>query len=388
MSHGCWKWHSHVLAAIYGPTHTTTFFDPWAILNQVCVEAFDHALAYKGPAVVMGDFNVDIDKIPRWSALQRAGWIDAAAFDATRRGTQPNPTSKNKVRRSFILMNSCLAQALEWCDTIEDFEFDSHPLLVADLNVETMIQPLSKWWLPATTDPYMFDNDMMKTCAEACIEAQGSKFEAALQHADGDEVMRQINIAFDRCLSFACVDSTGHSVVLPKKCSGRGRKGTKRLVPPSAPIVPHGRQGQYSPDICQPSRVIRFMIKQVRRLQSLESQVHAAVQNERRQATEACNLLWKAVLECNCFQPSFQEFVLHKFGVFVPTCCPGVEYIRYLTAITKNHVQGIVDETNKVLRFRRECKMIKDIKMVGQMLFVPCVMLQHHHFMPLHTTLK
>ena len=353
------------VAAMYGPTHTTTFFDPWAILCGICTEVFDHDLAYKGPAVIMGDFNVDIDKIPRWTAMQRAGWIDAAAFDANRRGVCPNPTSKNKVRRSFILLNSRLAQALEWCDTIEEFEFDSHPLLAADLNVEAITRPLSKWWLPASTDPYMFDPALMETSAERCIIEQGPKFENALHHADGDEAMRQINIAFDQCLASSCVDSIGNEVRLPKKCFGRGYKRVKRLVAPSAPIVPHGRQDQFNPDICQPSMCIRLMIKQVRRLQSLESQLTAVEKYGNPLAVAACATLWTAVLDSKGFSPSFQEFVLTKFGIFVPSCCPGVEYLRYLIAITKNHVQEIVNETNKVLRHKRECRMLRDIKNGG-----------------------
>ena len=48
------------VACPYGPTHKTTFFDPWALLSAVCKETFDHALAFKGPAIIMGDFDVEL----------------------------------------------------------------------------------------------------------------------------------------------------------------------------------------------------------------------------------------------------------------------------------------------------------------------------------------
>ena len=131
------------VASLYGPTHTNTFFDPWSLLSSICTEVFDHAMAFKGPAVVMGDFNVNIEQIPRWSALQRLGWVDAAAFDACRRKVDPKPTSKDRARKSFILINPLLVQALLWCDTVAEFEFDAHPLLAADLNTEVLMQPIT-----------------------------------------------------------------------------------------------------------------------------------------------------------------------------------------------------------------------------------------------------
>jgi len=209
------------VASVYGPTHTVTFFDPWTVLSRLCAEVFDHALAFKGPAVIMGDFNVEIQNLPRWPALQRAGWVDAAKFDANRRQTLPQPTCKEKTRKSFILINPMLVQSLLWCDIIEEFEFDAHPLLAADFDLEVMIKPFSRWWLPATTDNFLFDHDLLESNADACVAARGEKFHTALQRKDGEETLRQLNLAFEECLSNSCVDSVGHRVVLPQRCHSR-----------------------------------------------------------------------------------------------------------------------------------------------------------------------
>jgi len=179
------------VACLYGPTHNTTFFDPWALLSAVCKETFDHALAFKGPAIIMGDFNVELCEVPRWKALQRAGWIDAALFDADRRGTSPSHTSKDKARKSFILVNAQLVQALRWCKTVEDFEFDAHPLLAADFDLDVVIRPISKWWLPVSSDRYMFDTELLEEHAVHILEERRDKFVQALAHDDGDEAMRQ-----------------------------------------------------------------------------------------------------------------------------------------------------------------------------------------------------
>eukprot|EP00435_Cladocopium_sp_Y103_P007976 s1192_g2.t1 len=358
------------VASVYGPTHTNTFFDPWALLSSLCAEVFDHALAFKGPAVVMGDFNVEVEQIPRWNALKRRGWVDAAAFDATRRGTSPKPTSKDKARKSFILVNAQLVQSLLWCDTIEEHEFDAHPLLVADLNTDVAIQPITKWWLPASTDTFMFDDTSLNDCAATQILPIQERFHAALETNDGDEALRQFNMAFEACLQTACVDSVGEKAFLPKKCMGRCRKNVARRTRPSAPIIKQGRQGDFTPDICQTSMLIRDMTKQVRRLNSLEAQLHALHKKGPSQPSQPCNELWQAIIEARGFPPTFQQFVLSVFGVFVPLACPEVEYIHYLASLTKEHVQKVVAETNKNQRFARECRVLKDIQGGGSQAYM------------------
>eukprot|EP00435_Cladocopium_sp_Y103_P055583 s604_g18.t1 len=353
------------VASVYGPTHTTTFYDPWSILSKLCAEVFDHAMAFKGPAVVMGDFNVCIDDVPRWNALKRLGWVDAAAFDAVRRQCEPSPTSKDKARKSFILINPALVQSLLWCDTIEEHEFDSHPLLAADFDLDVVMRPITRWWLPVTTDTYMFDSDLLEEHAVLQVAKIQPKFQNAIQRKDGEEALRQFNLAFENCLQSACVDSTGRSVVLPRRCTGRGRKCLSKQVRPSAPVIKPARSGQFTPDVCQPSAIIRNMTKQVRRLQSLESQLAASLRHNDLNHHDQCDKVWNAALLAKGFFPSFQEFVLNSFGIFVPIGCPGVEYVHYLSQVLTTHLQTFVAEHNKAMRFARECKILKDIQQGG-----------------------
>eukprot|EP00435_Cladocopium_sp_Y103_P058519 s96_g20.t1 len=353
------------VASFYGPTHTTTFFDPWALLSAVCKETFDHALAFKGPAIIMGDFNVEISDVPRWNALKRAGWTDAAELDARRRGVEPSFTSKDKVRKSFILINAQLTQALQWCDTIEEFEFDAHPLLAADFDLEIMMRPVTKWWLPVSTDRFIFDPDLMEEQAARSLAERQSMFDRAISSGDSEDALRQVNLVFESCLKESCVDSAGLSVHLPKRCMGRGVKSVKRNVRPSAPMIKPARNGHFTPCLCQPSLRLRNQTKQVRRLQSLESQILACSRNGHAIPNEACQGLWRTACAAKGFHPSFTDFVLGTFGIFVPTECPGAEYVHYLVGVLKAHVQTETTETAKHLRFQRECKVLKDVQTGG-----------------------
>lgn len=97
---------------------------------------------------------------------------------------------------------------------MEDFEFDAHPLLAADFDLDVVIRPISKWWLPVSSDRYMFDTELLEEHAVHILEERRDKFVQALAHDDGDEAMRQFNLAFEACLQNSCVDSTGQSKTL------------------------------------------------------------------------------------------------------------------------------------------------------------------------------
>ena len=83
---------------------------------------------------------------------------------------------------------------------------------------------MPKWWLPATTDPFIFDSEIMNECALQQTEVLRDRFQRALDNADGEEALRQVNLAFENCLVDACVDSSGQKAFLPKKCLGRCSK--------------------------------------------------------------------------------------------------------------------------------------------------------------------
>lgn len=107
---------SHLyMANLYGPTHNVTYHDPWAILTQLCACAFERAHSFRGPAIVLGDFNVDVEQVPFWDAMVKRGWVDSAAFDAARRSTDPKPTSRGDARKTFIFVNATLACCIFTC---------------------------------------------------------------------------------------------------------------------------------------------------------------------------------------------------------------------------------------------------------------------------------
>ena len=65
--------------------------------------AFERAKAFRGPALVVGDFNMEVSKIAAWKDMQNHGWVDVAQLVAEAKGISPDPTCRHGTRRSFIL---------------------------------------------------------------------------------------------------------------------------------------------------------------------------------------------------------------------------------------------------------------------------------------------
>lgn len=52
--------------------------NPMALLHAVTQTAVRRTLAFKGPALIMGDMNVDLAELPHGEVLQVNGWHDLA----------------------------------------------------------------------------------------------------------------------------------------------------------------------------------------------------------------------------------------------------------------------------------------------------------------------
>lgn len=266
---------SMFVSSIYGPTHGVTFYDPWAVLGDICRHVFPRALAFRGPAAIVGDFNAELDQCPFWPALRQRGWVDAAQHDAARRGCQPKPTSKNNSRKTFILVNPVLLQALTWCDTREDYDFDTHPLLAAEFNIDSICRDRVVWSLPMTTDELFFNPQDMEEVCKATVEIREHKYLKALRENNLGEAMRQVNVAFEEVLAGSCDSETGAPAIFPSVCVGRGRVPLWKRIRASAILNKQPRADHFHAQVCQPSTYLRQTARQVRRLQSLTSQLQA-----------------------------------------------------------------------------------------------------------------
>ena len=62
--------------SIYGPPKNDTYANPTRLLETIVQCAYDRALPFKGPAVIMGDFNAHLEDTHRYHEMVARGWRD------------------------------------------------------------------------------------------------------------------------------------------------------------------------------------------------------------------------------------------------------------------------------------------------------------------------
>eukprot|EP00438_Fugacium_kawagutii_P013663 Skav213136 [mRNA] locus=scaffold107:376351:402111:+ [translate_table: standard] len=294
------------------------------------------------------------------------GWVDAAKFDAHRRGVEPQPTCRNATRRTFILINPCLLAALEHCDVTDTYDFDAHPLLLAKFGLSTVLLPKQVWMLPTSTEGFFFDEELLEEAAVKHQQAREPAFQKAKGNHETGEMLRQTTLVFEDCLRDACVTTDGHAQKLPQGCFGRCRKSISKKVPAATPVIKHAREGHFNPEVAQATVSIRRRTKQVRRLQSLSELL---ARHQVATIDERCHELWRCILRAPGYHHDFQHFAMHQLGLFVPSQCPNVEYVKYLTLTLRNWVQDEVKVFNKNVMAKRHESVLRDIKQGGGQAF-------------------
>ena len=134
------------IGTVYGPpTANMILSNGEEVFVEAALTGVDRATKFKGPAAITGDFNRDLDSVSFWPFLQQQGWHDAAILAWQRFGTEPENTCKDVSRRSFVLVNSELARALNACHVAHKHTFDSHPVLEAVFDIDTCLKPKLMW---------------------------------------------------------------------------------------------------------------------------------------------------------------------------------------------------------------------------------------------------
>ena len=317
------------VASIYGVATSSMTIDSLAITNHLFSYAAERAITFKGPAVITGDLNCFLPELGGWDKLRQNGWTDAAALDGLLHNREPQPTSKDAVRKSFILLNGVLSSTLQTCRTCEDHLFPVHPLLLAKCSLPNVISPKLQWVLPKSVDGCMFDTALLENAALEFTRQHHDDFQRALQKSN-EEAASWMAKAIEHSWKVSCVDSEGNLVKLTPGYFGRDRLQPLKYKPPSVPVVRKARDGDFDPGLGQPSVGIRRHTRQLRRLESLHSQLAAYNRKQTQEALRKCKQLWDAILNAPGFTKCFSHWTFVILAMFAPRNLPHLEYILEL----------------------------------------------------------
>ena len=315
-----------LVIALYGPTYGATYTKPEAILHALTAVAFERGQRFQGPVLIAGDLNVDMDVIPHWSALENRGWKDLHVLSSLKWGHPLQPTCRS-ARHSFLLGNPQLLCGLHSCGTRETFDFSLHPTLFAELDCEIVTRETVQWSLPQSMDGFLFDPDCMEASALELLSTRKDAIHRALHSKDSEAAFRMFVQTFEEVCSRSAVTVIGEPEAVPSRCFGRHRPLPFVKKAPSAPCCRVGRPGSIQSEVLQPSVELRRLLKQCRRLESLERllQVQATFPSISR-AVE-CQTLWECCLGATGFHRGFAQWICTDLDAFVPSSCPHLEYV-------------------------------------------------------------
>ena len=234
------------LITLYGP-HSKAMVSPLAFLDKLMRTALERARLYSGPAIILGDLNYDLEDIPSWELLEQCGYADAAVLDAQKRNTFPNPTCKGLTRRTFILIPQIMQPALQHCDILDDYLFDTHPVLRALFKVDILTQPIEKINLPKSLDDFLFDEEKLEDVSDRVCSSNQDDFQRLLQDQRMEGVAKPWTDVAEQSLVSAVVDVEGREVNVNKCFKGRSHPELVHRTPPSIPIPKPGRDGDFNP---------------------------------------------------------------------------------------------------------------------------------------------
>ena len=356
------------VGTVYGPpTANVTLSNGEEVFLEAALTGIDRATKFKGPAVITGDFNRNLEDVAFWPFLQQQGWHDAAILAWHRFGTFPENTCKDVSRKSFVLINGELAKTLTACHVTHKFHFDSHPVLEAVFDLDACIKPKMMWSLPRSFDSFLFDEKLIEDAAFHHIQERSKLFENAIEREDLDEALKQFAMTFESIAADASVDVEGNRTRLPRSAFKRCRNKLHKFKPKSAPCIKHGREGDDEVLVCQPTAEISRFVKQLRRIRSLHRQVVACNLDRNERNLHACEHLWFVILTANGFSGGFAFWVNQQFGMFVPSQLPHCEYIAALLAEFQFFYRGVETHFRSEQNLRRRGTILEDITKGGSL---------------------
>lgn len=357
------------MASIYGPTVAYKYADHIALRDCLFNQAVERAMAFRGPAVIVGDFNAPLESLASWAILQRNGWIDTAEVSSRVNGHQLEPTSCNTVRHSFILANPELARSLKSCRTTNHHMFSTHPVLKAVFDTDCLCMPTVRWTLPRSFDAYQADFAIAQATAQELLLKSSQRWTEALQHQDVDELARRWTNTAEQVLANSAVDVEGNLCKITNAHMGRSRKNPLKKYAQIAPLNKRARDGDFQSSHDQCSTKMRQQLKQLHRLQSAVRQFQSLANNYNSKAHCQLQQLWEKIIHARGYPEGFAHWVRANLCIPVSTWLPSLEILvqiknEYATWYSTN--EAVVQKSKQAIN---KIELIEDWEKGGRIAF-------------------
>ena len=299
------------------------------------------------PAIILGDFNADVHKLPSAHRLARLGFLHLQQLFTNMYGGNMPPTCKEATNPDTAFISPILLPRVKAISVLQEPLFDAHKVVLFDLygcsgNLTKQVWPKPKPFTDLIIDRELFtqaDVDLAHVPPPCDLEEWGQRVEhtvdVALRKAPaGANLPRHLPRAFrGRCL--------------PQK--------PKQILITS--LVPKARSGDFEPDQEIHRVVTAGMIKQLRRIQSLRRKLSKEALHH------ALLLEWRCILRFRYQAQSFVAWLQSQPELYpVPWNLPTMEWLNDLDQLWRHEVQRAMNVDSQIFQDKQKFRLQLDKK--------------------------
>ena len=315
-----------LVVTIYAPPPTNqTIGDPVALTGDLINHAVQTVTEWRGPAVIVGDFNQEIENMQSVQRLLQKGWRDAQDLSVEIHGHPKRPTCITHAGTSChskIFCSPEFASCMYHCNAWDDNLFANHPTLVMSCNLEHFAQPSVQWHLPKPFVCKSFDHESFNSLEPSIDSSFQREFDQALSSKDIEQTARIWVRHTEKALAISARDEEGHPINFSSNHFGRSKGPTFKKRPSAIPVIHSARDGEYTPKTVQGPVWFRQHLRQSRRLQTLVNLIRARDRNPTPANIETSESLWQSIIQAPGFVHGFPQWMVMNLGVVFPVHLP------------------------------------------------------------------
>lgn len=362
-----------LVVTIYAPPpNNQTMDDPVALTGDLVNHAVQTISEWKGPAVLVGDFNQDVTGFQSIQRLLQRGWKDAQELSVQVHGHPKSPTcitSMGTSCHSKIFCSPELASCLYHCNTCEDHLFANHPTLVMSCNMRHFAQPIVEWHLPKPFKCNNFDQDEMQRIEPDVNSSYQCDFKTALENHDVEKAASTWIKQTEQILAAGARDLNGCPIQFTSNHFGRCKGPTLKHRPKTQPVVHCARVNDFTPRTIQGPVWFRQHLRQSRRLQTLVHLIKARDRCPSPDNTSTCDRLWNSIVTAPGFPRGFPKWMVNKLGVVFPLAIPDVTTCTHLSNCFLKYFKNCDLKFQQELRAQRQQFFDEDWNKGGSLTF-------------------
>ena len=309
------------VACLYG--YHQGYPEASAKTDRIMEAIFERSQLLDIPAVVLGDFNTQLETMPVWGCMCERGWKDAAFCHQYRTGEVPGPTFKEISRIDFVIMNN-MAQRAFLRYEVSEMPISDHRRVSVDFDWDRCGQKATLYRMPRDWSTLGIPSQYFTDARVPVVNQMA--FEAAIRTPGVDRAWEAFTDAMEQ-VAKNIVLKQGNGP-MPKKFLGKNRcKFIQTRV--AAPVIKKGRDDAFRAEVEDSGTQLRQHITQIRRFDAFLAQCHSQLPwSEARQ--HSMSLTWQAILKARGFPKGFAVWFLGEFDSPCPLDSPSEHIARWM----------------------------------------------------------